>query len=104
MAAYRKRWTNWRVELIVKGQRISGTFSTKREAQAWAVRAETRLRESAVGEIPDHLPVRDLLERYSREVSARKRGCVRERMGNNRCSTYRPLFLMRCSEKRKNER
>ncbi len=78
MATYRKRGTNWRVELSVKGQRISGTFSTKREAQAWAASAETRLRESAAGEIPD-LPFRDLLERYSREVSTGKRGYVRER-------------------------
>ena len=78
MAAYRKRGANWRVEVSVKGRRASSTFSTKREAQVWAAREETRLWESAAGEAPD-LPFRDLLERYSCEVSTGKRGCVRER-------------------------
>ena len=78
MAAYRKRGANWRVEVSVSGRRASGTFSTKREAQAWAAREETRLREST-GEEPPDLPFRDLLERSSREVSARKRGYARER-------------------------
>ncbi len=78
MAAYRKRGANWRVEVSVSGRRASGTFSTKREAQVWAAREETRLRESTGEESPD-LPFRDLLERYSREVSARKRGYARER-------------------------
>ena len=38
MAAYRKRGANGRVEVSVKGQWASATFSTKREAQAWAAR------------------------------------------------------------------
>lgn len=78
MAAYRKRKDRWQVEIYVKGRRRSATFTTKREAQAWAAREETRLREDAAGQIPNR-PFKDLLERYSREVSSKKRGAARER-------------------------
>lgn len=78
MASYRKRKDQWQVELYVKGVRRAATFTTKREAQAWASREETTLREDAAGQIPNR-PFRDLLERYSREVSSKKRGCARER-------------------------
>jgi integrase len=61
----------------VKGRRRSATFTTKREAQAWAAREETQLREDAAGQIPNR-PFKDLLERYSREVSSKKRGAARE--------------------------
>lgn len=77
MVIYRKRGTNWRIELIVKDQRISGTFSTKREAQAWAVRAETRLRESVAGEIPDLAgprPVGTLQPRGARQEAGMRPG------------------------------
>lgn len=77
MATYRKRKDRWHVELYVKGVRRAGTFTTKREAQAWAAREETSLREDAAGNIPNR-PFKDLLERYSREVSSKKRGAVRE--------------------------
>ena len=73
MASYRKRKDQWQVELCVNGVRRAATFTTKREAQAWASREETTLREDAAGQIPNR-PFRDLLERYSREVSSKKRG------------------------------
>jgi len=77
MASYRKRKDQWQVQLCVKGVRRAATFTTKREAQAWAAREETTLREDAAGQIPNR-PFRDLLERYSREVSSKKRGRARE--------------------------
>ncbi|MEX0914501.1 MAG: site-specific integrase [Wenzhouxiangellaceae bacterium] len=61
----------------MKGQRCAASFTTKREAQAWASREETRLREDAAGLIPNR-PFKDLLERYSSEVSSKKQGAVRE--------------------------
>jgi len=70
MASYRKRKDHWQVQLCVKGVRRAATFTTKREAQAWAAREETTLREDAAGQIPNR-PFRDLLERYSREVSSK---------------------------------
>ena len=77
MATFRKRNGGWRAEVCIKGTRTSATFTTKREAQAWAAQEETRLREDSAGKIPNK-PFRDLLERYSREVSINKRGAVRE--------------------------
>ena len=78
MASFRKRSSGWRAEVCIKGIRSSATFTTKREAQAWAAQEETRLREDSSGKVPNK-PFRDLLERYSREVSSKKRGVVRER-------------------------
>ncbi|MEZ5516047.1 MAG: site-specific integrase [Gammaproteobacteria bacterium] len=77
MATFRKRSGGWRAEVCIKGTRTSATFTTKREAQAWAAQEETRLREDSAGKIPNK-PFRDLLERYSREVSIQKRGGARE--------------------------
>jgi len=77
MATFRKRSGGWRAEVCIKSIRTSATFTTKREAQAWAAQEETRLREDAAGVVPNK-PLRDLLERYSREVSSKKRGAVRE--------------------------
>lgn len=77
MATFRKRSSGWRAEVCIKGIRTSATFTTKREAQAWAAQEETRLREDSAGMVPNR-PFRDLLERYSRDVSSKKRGAVRE--------------------------
>ncbi|MDZ7841000.1 MAG: site-specific integrase [Gammaproteobacteria bacterium] len=77
MATFRKRAGTWRAEVYIKGTRASATFTTKREAQAWAAQEETKLREDAAGKVPNR-PFRDLLERYSREVSAKKQGAARE--------------------------
>lgn len=77
MATFRKRSGGWRAEVCIKGTRASATFSTKREAQAWAAQEETQLREDSAGKIPNK-PFRELLERYSREVSINKRGAARE--------------------------
>ena len=77
MATFRKRSSGWRADVCIKGNRTSATFTTKREAQAWAAQEETRLREDSSGKVPNR-PFRDLLERYSREVSSQKRGARRE--------------------------
>jgi integrase len=77
MATFRKRSSGWRAEVCIKSVRTSATFTTKREAQAWAAEEETRLREDSSGKVPNR-PFKDLLERYSREVSSKKRGAGRE--------------------------
>ena len=77
MAAFRKRSGGWRAEVCIKGVRTSATFTTKQEARAWASQEETRLREDSSGKVPNK-PFRDLLDRYSREVSSTKRGARRE--------------------------
>lgn len=77
MATFRKRNGGWRAEVCISSTRTSATFTTKREAQAWAAQEETNLREASAGKVPNK-PFRVLLERYSREVSTKKRGAVRE--------------------------
>ena len=49
MAAFRKRNGGWRAEVCIKGIRTLATFTTKREAQAWAAQEETKLREDLAG-------------------------------------------------------
>ena len=73
MATFRKRSSGWRAEVCIKGIRTSATFTTKREAQAWAAKDETRLREDSSGKVPNK-PFRDLLERYSRTIISSKAG------------------------------
>lgn len=77
MATYRKRGDSWRAEVCIRGVRVSASFSTKKEAQAWAGKEETRLREETAGAVPNR-PFSDLLNRYAREVSTKKRGVIRE--------------------------
>ena len=73
MATFRKRGKTWRAEVERKGIRRSGTFQTKAAAVAWAGQIESDIMAGERGEIPN-LTVRDLVERYRLEVSARKKG------------------------------
>jgi len=68
----------WRVQIEVKNVRESGTFPTKREADAWAARRATEIRALATGQAGSVKTLRDALRRYADEVSPRKRGEVKE--------------------------
>ena len=68
----RKVKGGWRVEIERKGQRASGTFSTKAEATAWGVREEASILAGARGEFPNRT-LADAIERYRREVTAKRR-------------------------------
>jgi integrase len=69
----------WRVQLEIKGVRDSGTFPTKREADAWAARRATEIRAMATtGQAGTVKTLRDALRRYADEVSPTKRGEVQE--------------------------
>jgi len=74
MPTYEKRSGNWRARIIRKGVTRTATFPTKQHAVAWATRTEAEIIGAEYGEIPRHLTVKDLLERYAREVSAHKKG------------------------------
>ncbi len=74
MATLKKDGNVWRVQIYVKGQRDSGTFSTKAQAQAWAAKRETELREQHATGVVKGKTCRDAFERYEREVSRGKRG------------------------------
>lgn len=73
MAYIRRSGTGWRAEIVKSGLRTSSTFSTKAEAQAWAISAEADIIAGKCGEIPNKTFF-DLLDRYSAEVSITKKG------------------------------
>lgn len=74
MASFRKLDSgNWRAEVARKGKRLSRVFPTKLAAKEWAARQEYLILDAA--EKPeDHGSFGDMLDRYAREVSAKKRG------------------------------
>ena len=73
---YQKRGSRWRAIIMVNGQRKSKTLDTKRQAQAWV--AEMVTRDTGVAIATGTL--RELCERYKREVSETKRGAQKERI------------------------
>ncbi|MGC4396039.1 tyrosine-type recombinase/integrase [Hydrogenophaga sp. T2] len=68
----------WRIQIEIRGVRESGTFDTKREADAWAARRATEIREQARGNAGSVKTLRDALRRYAEEVSPTKRGEAKE--------------------------
>lgn len=64
----------WRIQIEIRGVRESGTFDTKREADAWAAKRATEIRELARGNAGSVKTLRDALRRYAEEVSPTKRG------------------------------
>ena len=68
VASISKYRGGYRAQVYVKGQRASDTFHTRREAVAWASAKEVELERPASG----RYTVRDLVERYQRDVIPRK--------------------------------
>lgn len=64
--------TGWRAEVARSGVRASKVFPTKREAQDWASRKEYEILNGT--KVATKMALRDLFDRYSREVSSKKRG------------------------------
>lgn len=64
----------WRVQMQINGQRLGGTFATKREADDWMakMRVESRLQSS--GQMGTVKTVAQAMERYGEEVTPHKRG------------------------------
>lgn len=68
----------WRAFVLIDGKRKSKTFRVKREANAWAAAEEKAEEErKALPESARHT-VRDMLERYARDVVPAKRGADKE--------------------------
>jgi hypothetical protein len=74
MASFRKSASGWRAELYVKGIRDSASFTTKAQAQAWAAKRETELREQKGPGIVAGKTLLNAFNRYELEVSKTKRG------------------------------
>ncbi|OGT57501.1 MAG: hypothetical protein A3E01_08155 [Gammaproteobacteria bacterium RIFCSPHIGHO2_12_FULL_63_22] len=74
MAAFYKLPSGlWRAQINRRGVRKSATFPSKGAATAWAGRVESEIMAGVRGEIPN-LTFGDVLKRYAREVSAKKKG------------------------------
>lgn len=106
MASIRQRGTTWRAELYKDGVRESQSFSTKRQAVAWAQQREAEL----VGaRLPDHT-VRQALERFATEVSPKHRGerweltrlrlLCRDKLADVRLPALRLIHLAEWRERR----
>lgn len=81
MATIRKRSGNWTVSIRKKGyDPLYGTFDTKAEAEAWAAEIESSMRKRSFIDTSaaDQNTLRDILERYSKEISTTKKGVVQE--------------------------
>jgi integrase len=68
----------WRIQIEVRGTRDSGTFPTKREAEAWRDARTTELRAMASGRGGTVKTLDDALEKYALEVIPDKRGWSKE--------------------------
>lgn len=70
MASIQRSGRRWRVQVAIKGQRDSATFSTKQEAAQWALQREAEL---SGARLPDRT-FGDAMTRYSREVAPLHQG------------------------------
>ena len=73
MATFKKMESGrWQAQVAKQGVRKAKSFKTKREAQDWANRQEFLITEGEIGGAKQVL--RELFDRYAREVSPKKRG------------------------------
>jgi len=71
MASYKKQGTVWRVQVAKRGVRASGTFSTKREAEAWATEQEAKILKGTFRGAGTRT-LGDLFDAYGERVSPTK--------------------------------
>ena len=81
MATIRKRKRKWQVQIRHIGHKqISKTFNRKQEAELWARELEVSFDQNKLAHKTVHYPLFcKIIERYTIEVSAKKRGHIRER-------------------------
>lgn len=72
MASISKHGKKWRAQIDRRGKRMSRVCETRTEAKNWAARQEYLILHE--DETRSAMPFGDLLDRYGREVSSKKRG------------------------------
>lgn len=77
MAYIRKQRGKWRAEIDRNGVRKSASFKTKAEATNWATHEESAILAAKRGQFP-RKTLAEAMDRYEREVSARKAGARAE--------------------------
>lgn len=80
MASITKYKGGYRAFVLVGGKRVSKTFDSKREAAAWAGAEEAAARTRKTLPESELHTVRDMLLRYARDVSPRKKGARPEQL------------------------
>ncbi|CBJ43513.1 tyrosine-type recombinase/integrase [Ralstonia solanacearum] len=80
MASFSQHGSGWRAQVYVAGERDSKVFRTKREAQAWASAREIELRQRRTQSPAETRTVANMLDRYSEEISTKKRGSRPEQL------------------------
>lgn len=73
MGSFRRHGNGWQAQVFKRGVRRSQTFDQKGAARAWAHQLEAEIMAGVRGEVPN-LTFAALLQRYDREVSAKKKG------------------------------
>jgi integrase len=81
MATIRKRQGKWQVQIRHYGQRgASKTFLRKQEAEQWARELEVSFDQNNLASRTITYPAfKTIIERYTKEISANKRGHIREK-------------------------
>lgn len=74
MASIQKTATGWRAQIVMRGIRKNKSFATKREAEAWAARIETEIRETKNLHPGERHTLLEAFKKYAEEVSPTKRG------------------------------
>ena len=80
MAYFRKRSGSWEASIEKKGySRISRTFDTKTQAEAWAKVTEAEMVRGAFvsRKESENTTLSDALERYKKEITEKKKGSIR---------------------------
>ncbi|WP_141194927.1 hypothetical protein [Maliponia aquimaris] len=82
MATLRNHNGKWQAQVRISGHApVSKSFTSKRDAQRWASQVEKQLEGKALHvdlRMLDRTTMRDLLDRYRREVTVHKRGAASE--------------------------
>jgi len=73
MPTYTKRGDKWRAQIQVDGVRKSGTFTTKAEARAWAMRIEEELQSGVVFDAAS-MTLGKAFTKFSEEISPSRGG------------------------------
>jgi integrase len=84
----------YRVFLSVKGQRDSGTFRTKREAQVWAAQRETEIRAASTGKASTITTTHHAFAKYRDEISITHKGEKWERVRLDKMIREFPLVML----------
>jgi integrase len=96
MATPKKVDGKWRIQLNSYGERGSGTFDSKKAAEAWHETAEAKAKAKSLGQAPPGSTLADALDKYVAEVSIKKKG---EKWETNKVIALKRDFPKLCAVK-----